>query len=704
MKEDKNRCRKKKINKNIIYLTLPIVLVILITFTACSILTPVRYKIKEGDVAQENILSPIDTVDEAKTSELKQRARDRAEIKYMIDVEKADATISQCSVFFSSINSVRERADEIRGLLETVEYLPWNSVLSEENFDEFRNTLEMELPNEQLITLITIDENEVLRLKDLVLSKTTTLLRNGVSERNLQSTIDNCIEELKATSISDEMQQIGIELFNKFIVVTRIVDEEATETSRQAAEDSVEDVKINAGDIIVSSGDTVTQSQINILESLDLLYKPDIDLRLHMGITLYVLISVIVYYGYLFIAIKTKVLSINKMVIIALAIAISVVPEIFFKNFNQFVSVQLIAVIIIALLVSKRAALATTILLSTLSILICGSAEEPINFTSVSMAFAIMICGCVSVVVLVKKERRSTIMAAGVIGGICGAIALGCTHIIKSVAFLTTLENCAILAGGCLFSTVFCIGTLPVWENAFDVVTSAKLGELINMEHPLIKRLMIEAPGTYHHSIMVSALAENAAQAVGANSMLAKVGAYYHDVGKLREPLNFKENQNGKKNIHDDLSPEESAKIIIDHQVYGVKLLKKYKLPTQVIKIAQEHHGNTLVAYFYYKAKELRGNDNVDENDFRYPSEKPDSKESVIVMMADSCEAAVRSIQEPTPENIKNMVHKVIYGKITDGQLENAPITMAEIKCIEDSFMNTFSGILHERIEYPEDK
>ena len=270
-------------------------------------------------------------------------------------------------------------------------------------------------------------------------------------------------------------------------------------------------------------------------------------------------------------------------------------------------------------------------------------------------------------------------------------------------AFLSILVGIGWTMGSSMLSTLLVVGSLSIWETVFDVATPARLSELSNTNHPLLKQLMVEAPGTYQHSVMVAALAEAAAERVGADPLLARVGALFHDVGKLRRPLYFKENQKNGENIHDKLPPLESAQTIIAHQKDGVTLLMRYKMPSAVIRIAAEHHGNSLMTYFFYKAKQAEG-DKVQMKSFRYSGNRPSTKESAIVMLADSCEAAVRSLGDTSRDKAEEMVHKVIYGKMTDSDnmMTNAPLTLAEFTEIEKSFLKTFGGIMHDRIEYPD--
>ena len=222
-----------------------------------------------------------------------------------------------------------------------------------------------------------------------------------------------------------------------------------------------------------------------------------------------------------------------------------------------------------------------------------------------------------------------------------------------------------------------------------------------NPNQPLLKRLLLEAPGTYHHSIIVGNLSEAAAEAIKANPLIARVGAYYHDVGKLKRPYLFKENQMGGENPHDKLNPNLSTLIITNHVKHGMELGKKYKVPGIIKDIIKQHHGTTLVAFFYHKALNGENPELVQEKSFRYEGPKPQSKEAAIIMIADSVEAAVRSMVEPSKGKIEGLVRKIIQDKLKDGQLDECDLTLKELNTIANSFLNVLTGIFHERIEYP---
>ena len=250
-------------------------------------------------------------------------------------------------------------------------------------------------------------------------------------------------------------------------------------------------------------------------------------------------------------------------------------------------------------------------------------------------------------------------------------------------------------------STILTIGLLPIFESLFEVTTDITLLELSDLNHPLLKRLSLEAPGTYHHSIIVGNLAEAGAKAIGANTLLARVGAYYHDIGKVDKPEYFVENQMGAKNKHEKLTPSMSALILESHVKEGVEMAEEVNLPRAVIDFIHQHHGTTVMSYFYNKALEQgAGQDLKDE--YRYPGPRPHSKETAIVMLADAVEAASRVLEDPKPSRIKSRIKKIIDSKLETGELSDSDLTFKELSAIEQAFLPVLISIFHPRVEYPE--
>ncbi len=298
------------------------------------------------------------------------------------------------------------------------------------------------------------------------------------------------------------------------------------------------------------------------------------------------------------------------------------------------------------------------------------------------------------------RERKNLIKAG---------VKLGCLNLILAsvinlymgeFAGIKLLWDWAFAMLGGISAGIVCLGITPLFEIAFRYTTDITLLELANLDQPILKRLMLEAPGTYHHSILVGTMVEAAASEIGANPLLAKVCAYYHDIGKLKNPLYFIENQLSGKNRHDKLAPSMSSLILIAHVKNGVEIAKKNKLGERIIDTIRQHHGTSLISYFYEKAKQLKGEDNVNIENYRYPGPKPQTREAGLVMLADVVEAASRTLENPTPSRIQGLVQRMINKIFSDGQLDECELTLKDLHKIARSYYKMLSGIYHHRIEY----
>ena len=310
-----------------------------------------------------------------------------------------------------------------------------------------------------------------------------------------------------------------------------------------------------------------------------------------------------------------------------------------------------------------------------------------------------LLSGLLSSLLVFGARRRMAIIRAGFIIGLVQALAL---FLINRFWVDLPLRYLVLIING-IVSSVIVLGVLPVFEYLFKTVTNISLLELADFNHPLLQRLILEAPGTYHHSLVVGNLSEAACGAVGANALLARVGAYYHDIGKVSKPEYFSENQNIDESKHDTLSPTMSKMIIINHVNEGVELARKYKLNSCLIDFIRQHHGSSLVYYFYRRALEnLEEDQEVKEEGFRYSGPKPNTKETAIVLLADSVEAATRALKDSVPAKIEEVVHKIINNKFIDRQLDECDLTLKDLEKIAAIFIRILSGIYHSRIMYPE--
>lgn len=271
----------------------------------------------------------------------------------------------------------------------------------------------------------------------------------------------------------------------------------------------------------------------------------------------------------------------------------------------------------------------------------------------------------------------------------------------RFASFESLMIDTAFASTNALISPVLTYGLLIFFEKFFRITTDLTLLELSNFDRPLLKELARKAPGTFNHSMTMGTLAESAAEKIGANPLLARVGAYYHDVGKIITPQNFVENQLNDQNIHENLTPEESVELISRHVKEGIELAREYNVPQEVIDFIPMHHGTMIISYFFDKAKKLYGDEKVNIDDYRYPGPKPNTKETAIIMLADGSESAVRSIEDPDPAKVENVIEKIINGRIDDGQLDNSPITFSDIDKIKEAFISILLGQHHRRIRYP---
>ncbi|MDR0618015.1 MAG: HDIG domain-containing protein [Endomicrobium sp.] len=313
--------------------------------------------------------------------------------------------------------------------------------------------------------------------------------------------------------------------------------------------------------------------------------------------------------------------------------------------------------------------------------------------------FLVMLCGSVAAITNVSNiRRRSDFINSGVKVSVVNILIVAMFYLFDAYGSSQFKYDLIYSALNGSIVTVLLLVLMPLFEKLFSRTTNIKLIELSDFNNSLLKRLMLEAPGTYHHSIMTADIAERAANPVNENSLLARIGAYYHDIGKLNNPNYFIENQTLGHNPHDVLTPEMSRLILVSHVKDGVSLAKRYNIDNEIINIIQQHHGTTSMYSFYHRALEEDANVNIE--DFRYQGPKPQTKVAAIVMMADSCEAACRSIEEPTVVRIQDMVEKIINNKFIDGQFSECPITLKDLKSIRDSIISTIVGIYHARIEY----
>lgn len=337
---------------------------------------------------------------------------------------------------------------------------------------------------------------------------------------------------------------------------------------------------------------------------------------------------------------------------------------------------------------------------SFIVIIVLGLLIGVMDNLNIALSIILIIGSMIGIYAVYQIRRRAHLTIAGILVGLANFISIVATGLLGGSSLNEQVSYGLLGIANGIGSAIITAGISPVFESTFRIMTNISLLELSDFNQPLLKDLNMHAPGTYHHSLVVGNLSETAAEALGANSLLARVGAYYHDIGKMKMPQYFSENQTEDK--HDKLAPTISTLIITNHVKEGVELGQKNKLSREIIDIIEQHHGTSLVYYFYHRALgRTDEEDNIEKETFRYPGPKPQTKEAAIVLLADSVEAASRTLSEPTPVRLTELVHRVINNKFTDSQLDECDLSLKDLHKITEIFTHILTGIYHTRIEYP---
>lgn len=533
----------------------------------------------------------------------------------------------------------------------------------------------------------------------------TNILNIGITENDYENnSIDKLVSKNLVANVSRNQITVIKCLLDQIIVPTLVIDESATDIAKRNAQNSVKpyEVTFKKGDKIVFEGEPVTRLKRDALAKAGYNIL-ELDYKGFVGIYILVLIGTLAYLSYMK-TFEKKFLERNHLIVSALlALFFTFIASVIPSGVPPYVLPFPALIIILAIFTNPRIALMeSSILLAILSI----AMSYPLQYTS-----TMILINLVSVIAIagIKFSRRFDLIKIGL------QIALASLFIIITVYSLEKcvidvdpyliLNDSALIFFNGLISGVIALGLLPLLESIFKIITPYGLAELADHNQPLLKRLQFEAPGTYHHSLMVSNLCEVAAEAVGANPILARVGAFYHDIGKLKRPLFFVENQSyfGIENPHAKLNPRLSKMVITAHPKDGLELAKEYGLPPILYNFILQHHGEGLASYFYNQAIAEEGAENVKEEQFRYTGPKPNMKETAILMIADAVESAVRSLKTPTYEEIEAIIDKIIVERLNDGQLSDSPLTLKDIKTIANTFNRVLRGMQHNRIRYHED-
>ena len=552
--------------------------------------------------------------------------------------------------------------------------------------------------------LLHVDDASLREAFDKASLSLVNILQKGITEKDYEKdNINALIQDNLITNVSKRQMIVIPALLEQVIVPNLVVDEAATEIAKLNAQEAVKPYKVTfqKGEKIVFEGEPVTRLKRDALREAG--YNVyELNWQGILSVYILVLFLTIIYLAYLkffekdFLEPRYLALS-SMMSIIACSIAV-LLPT----GFSPYILPIPAIIIISAIFLNPRIAFLLSSL--TLVVLTVGMQYE----TQFLIVFTILsIIGMITIS-KIKYTRRFDLIKAGFHLGVAGVLTMMSLYFIDKclidVNNYLILKNCIILFANSIISSIAALGLSPILESTFHIITPYGLAELGDHNQPLLKRLQIEAPGTYHHSLMVSTLCEAAAEAIGANPILARVGAFYHDIGKLKRPLFFVENQSyfSIENPHNTLNPRLSKMVITAHPKDGVDLAKEYGLPSIINDFILQHHGEGIAKYFYNQAVQEEGAENVKEEQFRYTGPKPNRKETAILMLADAVESAVRAMKGATVDQIENIIDKIIVERLNDGQLADSPLTLKDLKVIASTFSRILRGMQHNRIKYQE--
>ncbi len=691
---------------------------ILLYFLMLGNVIPEKMEIHLSQSVDQDIRSPISVENKTATEERRQEAINAIGPVY----EKKDYSQNQVGKVNDIFELVRQVAAEYEAEQEALEEQleegeelpeqPSEEEVLEEQLAYIHETLSIgtsnELSDETITTLLKSSDSQLQIAQEATSNAVFDIMREQISIRDLNDAKEEVNDKIVISTVSHDLLDAMVEIAKFAIIPNYIYEAESTERLRQEAAESIEPVMIREGQLLVKEGEIVNHETYEQLRLVGLLEDTN-NVYPYVGLAILILLLITVI-GYHISETKTSLWVNNShflmftlifILTVVIAKVVSLLDGIGITGLGYAVPIS-VGAMLLALLLDKRIAVFMSFIFAIIgSVFYNLDSAGPFNF---NYGFYLFFSSVSAAYFLGESNRVSRILRAGLYVSGINILAVLAHLFMKAVPTswieLGSHVGFAFLSG--FTAAVLTLGLLPFLEAGFGILSTTKLIELSNPNHPLLRKILTEAPGTYHHSVVVGNLAESASETIGENGLLARVAAYYHDLGKTKRPHFFIENQMRMDNPHDKISPQLSTTIITAHPYDGADLLRQYKMPKEIIDIAEQHHGTSLLKFFYHKANQ-ESETALPESQFRYPGPKSKTKVAAIVQIADSVEAAVRSIQKPTPDKIENLVRKIIKDKLEDGQFDESDLTLKELDQVAISICETLKGTFHQRIEYPED-
>ena len=675
---------KFKSPKQIVNISLIVLYAIIFTGVLVSKYIFFQTIVGEDNTSKVMVVAPkdIEVVDSIKTENRKREVARKVNVVYSPADDSyiknnLNEIINQIVKIRNSQLPEKEKAKEIGVLID----------ISDNSLKEYVSFYFLNA-NDDLINKIFISSERTL----------TAVLNEGITEKDFEeNTLAKIIRRNIDTSVPTNQIKIITALLEQVIVPNMIIDEKATDLARKNASDAVAPIKVkfNKGDTIIKAGEPITQVKKEALNKAG--YNI---LRINyigiLGILSLVCIGIFTVYCYLKFF-EPKFLEKRRILLVAvLSLFMAILAVLLPVNWSVFILPFPFFIIVLSVFLNPRMSFFLTVTLLTIITL-------SLQFSALAMSVFILSLNVAAIgMTTVKYSRRFDLVKIGAFTALAMAIIIICVYYDMGIEKLFQDMSAGVL--NCLISGMLALGIIPALENIFKVITMFGLAEFGDYNQPLLKKLHETAPGTFEHSLRVSNLAETAAEAIGANPILARVGALYHDVGKTVRPLFFVENQtySGIENPHEKLTPRSSKMIITSHTKDGITLAKEYGIPDVIQDFIIQHHGDSLASYFYNQAIAQEGAENVKEEQFRYTGPRPSTKETAILMIADAVESASRTLKEQSQEEIDAMINKIIKDRMDDNQLSDSPLTLKDIKVIAATLSRVLRSVFHKRIKYQE--
>lgn len=630
-----------------------------------------RNKYIDKDIIKENIYAPRDVKykDVLKREAIIKDIVEESEKKYIYLPEIGKKYSRGLNEFYDEILQIKEK--KIKNF----------------DYDFFEENYKLKIAPEIVDGVLDLSKREINSQRKDLMEILDKVYSHGIREG------ETFITTMAGKDFKDkELSNIEFKVLDIFTFPNYVYDRERTKFEIKKRVDGIDDqyTTVKAGELVLKKGELLDKEKIQVLNALGIYSFAETVLRFSVTGIYLITVSVI---AYNIVTTKFKKELSNKNIYGATFLVFALlffIFRFFGKDYLYLIPFET-GFFLLQILVNSAYAFYFGIIALIYITPMINYDMVYFVITLLTILFATRFLGSV-------KTRVQFINLGIQLAIVKLIIYFSITFLTFGVSETVLLDSTKIILAG-IFSGVLTLAIVPYLERSFNILSSFKLLELGDLSNPLLRDLSVKTPGTFYHSMMVAAVSEAAAEAIGADPIFTRVASYYHDIGKMKRPKFYVENQEGGENPHDKISPFLSALVILAHTKDGFEMAKKYKVPREIRDIMLEHHGTTFLAYFYNKAKSL--DENVREDDFRYSGPKPKTKESAIIMLADSIEAAVRSIEHKTYNNIEEMIRKIIFNKLEDGQLKDADLTFKDIETIIKVFTKTIIGIHHVRIKYP---